>query len=264
MSLPVYQIDAFTTGPFSGNPAGVCLLEAWPTDAWMQSVAMEMALSETAFVVREPEGLRLRWFTPTAEVDLCGHATLATAHALWHEEGSEDDVLRFQTRSGWLEARAVGERIRIDLPALVPEAADAPSSLAAALGVGADAGFFRSRFDSLVVLEDEAALRALTPDMRALMDVDTRGVIVTAPSASYDCVSRFFAPRVGVPEDPVTGSAHCVLAPYWTVRLGKETLRAYQASKRGGELELEVRDERVLLTGGCRTFLRGTIDAENA
>ena len=247
MPVPLFQVDAFTGEAFKGNPAAVCLLEEEADATWMQQVALEMNLSETAFLCPEGDAWRLRWFTPTVEVDLCGHATLASAHVLFdlgHERA------RFLTRSGELLAARAGSRIELDFPALPVNEAPPPVGLLDALGAAAVfCGV--SRFDRLVEVESEEAVRAIEPDMAALAAVDTRGVIVTSRGAAeHDFVSRFFCPAVGIDEDPVTGSAHCALAPYWAVRLGKSDMRAYQASTRGGEVF-------VRLAGGDRVFLGG-------
>lgn len=261
MGQKITQVDAFTNTPFGGNPAAVCVL-AQPAEAgWMQQVAREMNLAETAFLHRQEDGFRLRWFTPAVEVDLCGHATLASAHVLW-EEGHlrPEEQARFYTRSGLLTADRRGDWIEMNFPATPARAADAPAALAQALGV--EPVFVgQSQFDYLVEIDSEATLRALKPDMSLLERVPTRGVIVTCRSAApeYDFVSRFFAPRVGVPEDPVTGSAHCTLAPFWGERLGKQEMRAFQASPRGGVLRVRLNGECVTLGGQAVTVLRGEL-----
>lgn len=261
MGLKIVQVDAFAERPFRGNPAAVCILPGPRDDGWMQDVAREMNLAETAFLHPENEGYRLRWFTPTVEVALCGHATLASAHVLW-EDGvlPGDRQARFHTKSGPLTADRRGDWIELDFPATRPAAAPAPPGLTAALGamprwVG------RSRFDYVVELDSEDAVRGLTPDLSALERVDARGVMVTsrATTAGYDFVSRFFAPRSGVPEDPVTGSAHCALAPFWSERLGRNELTAYQASARGGVVRVRVSGDRVVLGGQAVTVLRGEL-----
>ncbi len=254
-------IDAFTDRPFSGNPAAVCLLDEARDAEWMQSVAAEMNLSETAFVSPSSDGYALRWFTPRVEVDLCGHATLAAAHALWEEkrvDGSESIV--FLSKSGPLTCTRRGGTVELDFPATPARPVAGPEALAAALG--ADPRFFgRSKFDALFVVDDEQALRALAPDFTAIETLPYRGVIVTSPSddARFDFVSRFFAPAAGIDEDPVTGSAHCCLAPYWSERLGKSELTAYQASARGGVVNLRVSGERVVLGGQAVTVMRGIL-----
>jgi len=240
----------------------VCVLPEDREKKWMQQVADEMHLSETAFVLARGEAWALRWFTPTVEVDLCGHATLASAHVLW-ERGlaPADAVLRFRTRSGELTARRNGAWIELDFPSLVPAWADAPPGLADALGAKPKA-VAGSKFDLLVELESEAAVRDLTPDLALLATINVRGVIVTAAATTpgFDFVSRFFGPRTGVPEDPVTGSAHCVLAPFWTERFGRTSLLAYQASARGGLVKVEVVGDRVKLGGKAVTVVRGELE----
>lgn len=264
MPQQIAQVDAFTAIPFAGNPAGVCVLPE-PADAdWMQRVASEMNLAETAFLYRQEDGFNLRWFTPSLEVDLCGHATLASAHILW-EQGHlrPDEQARFQTRSGLLTAVRRGDWIEMDFPVTPAEpvsAADTPADLLPALGV--EPLFVgKSVFDYLVEVDSDATLRALTPDIQRFTQVPSRGIIITARSTSpeYDFISRFFAPNAGVPEDPVTGSAHCALAPYWSDMLGTTELRAYQASPRGGGLRLRLSGDRVLIAGQAVTVLRGEL-----
>lgn len=266
--LPLYQVDAFTDRPFSGNPAAVCLLAEPREPAWMQAVAVEMALSETAFLVPRPEGdgWNLRWFTPNTEVALCGHATLASAHALW-ESGrlAATATARFHTLSGWLTAERQGEWIELDFPAklAVPLDPEEPvAGLVAALGAE-PLWIGKNQFDYLAVLPSAAALRSLAPDLERLLTLPVRGLIATALSdtAEFDFLSRFFAPAVGVPEDPVTGSAHCCLAPYWSGRLGKDELTGYQASARGGVVRVRVEGDRVKLGGQAVTVLRGELAA---
>lgn len=261
MSLVIYQVDAFTSAPFAGNPAGVCLLPG-PADAtWMQQVAQEMNLSETAFLVRGPDGFDLRWFTPTIEVALCGHATLASAHLLYEiGELPPTGTARFHTLSGLLTARLAEDRIEMDFPAEPVQPAPAPPSLIEALGVQ-PLYVGRNRMDYLVQLGSEAAVRSLSPDMAALASLDVRGVIVTSPADGrrYDFVSRFFAPAAGIAEDPVTGSAHCALGPFWAERLGKSKLEAYQASRRGGEMRVTLAGDRVLIAGQAVTVIRGEL-----
>lgn len=258
MSQVIYQVDAFTAEAFRGNPAGVCLLSAPREAEWMQKVAAEMNLSETAFLVRQEDGFALRWFTPQTEVDLCGHATLASAHVLFATGVlAADGVARFFTRSGLLTARAAGDGwIEMDFPAVPAGAAATPAGLASALG--AEPLFVGyNGMDYLVEVADEAMVRGMRPDMGRLAAVEARGVIVTSrASGGYDFVSRFFAPAVGIAEDPVTGSAHCALGPYWQGKLGKSELAAYQASARGGALKVTVAGERVKLAGQAVTVLR--------
>jgi len=257
MGLPLWHVDAFTTEPFAGNPAAVCLLDLPREDAWMQGVAAEMNHSETAFLLPEGDAWRLRWFTPVAEVDLCGHATLASAHVLFTKRGGAGGI-RFLTRSGELRAARCGNLIELDFPALPAAAEPPPPGLLDALGVE-PRSTARSRFDRLLELGSEEAVRAVRPDFRALAEVDTRGVIVTARGSRHDFVSRFFAPRFGVDEDPVTGSAHCVLAPYWASRLGRKEMTGFQASRRGGEVRVRLEGDRVFLGGGAVTVAEGEI-----
>lgn len=263
MALRIVQVDAFTDRPFAGNPAAVCVLPAPRDDAWMASVAAEMNLSETAFLVPRDDGWDLRWFTPTVEVDLCGHATLASAHVLW-ESGAlaKDARARFHTKSGLLTADLRGDFIELDFPSRPPVASDAPEGLAAALGTTLVATSM-SRGDVVVDVASEPVVRGLTPDFSRLLRVPARGIIVTAKSdsPSYDIVSRFFIPSQGINEDPVTGSAHCCLAPHWVPRLGKDDFIAHQASARGGVIRVGLRGERVLLGGQAVTVLAGDLYA---
>lgn len=259
----IIQVDAFADRPFAGNPAAVCVLDAPAEERWMQAIAAEMKLSETAFLHPEDGGYRLRWFTPAVEVDLCGHATLASVHVLW-EDGrlAAGETARFLTRSGVLTAEREGDWIRMDFPATPAMEQEPPPGLAGALGTE-PVWSGRSCADWLLELTDEAAVRRLTPDFGWLHEVETRGVIVTAraedPGGRYDFVSRFFAPRVGIDEDPVTGSAHCTLAPFWTERLGRSELVGFQASARGGVVRVRARGERVELAGQAVTVLRGEL-----
>jgi len=261
MPTPIYQVDAFTDKPFAGNPAGVCLL-AKPADPdWMQNVAGEMNLSETAFICPEADGYRLRWFTPAVEVDLCGHATLATAHILWQTGRlPKGEEARFFTRSGLLKAKRKGDLIELDFPAKPEESAQPLAGLAEALGTSFQY-VCRNKFDYLVEVDSEDAVRNLKPDFAKLKEIEARGVIVTsrAQTSPYDFVSRFFAPRVGVNEDPVTGSAHCFLGPYWAKRLGKNEFLAYQASSRGGEIGVRLLGGRAFLSGKAVTVLKGEL-----
>ena len=263
MPQPIVQVDAFADRPFAGNPAAVCVLDRPRDDGWMQRVAREMNLSETAFLEPADDGgYRLRWFTPAVEVDLCGHATLASAHALW-ESGALDASAeaRFHTRSGLLTARKDGDWIWLDFPALPPQEVPIPDGLREA--IGAEPRFVgRSRFDLLVEVASEDAVRALRPDLRAIRGLSVRGLIATArgsEAGGFDFVSRFFAPGAGVDEDPVTGSAHCVLAPYWAAKLGKDEMTAYQASDRGGVVRVRLAGDRVRLGGQAVTVLRGEL-----
>jgi len=261
MGVKIFQVDAFTDKPFTGNPAAVCLLAGPRDPSWMQNVAKEMNLSETAFLYRQEDGFNLRWFTPAVEVDLCGHATLASAHILW-EIGllTPQEPARFHTRSGLLTAERQGKEIELNFPATPDEPASVPPGLSEALGV-VPKYIGKSRHDYLVEVESEQAVRKVRPDFAKLREVPARGIMVTsaANSGSYDFVSRFFAPRVGVDEDPVTGSAHCCLGPFWHRRLGRNEFMAYQASKRGGIMRVRVAGERVNLAGQAITVLRGEL-----
>ena len=261
MTQHIYQVDAFTRTPFAGNPAAVCMLPEPASERWMQDVAGEMNLSETAFLVGSGDGYRLRWFTPTVEVDLCGHATLASAHVLWEtDEARPEETIRFHTRSGLLAAKRDGDWIELDFPATPVRPCDPPPTLLDALGAS-PAFVGKSRFDYLVELSTEAEVRAVVPDLGALGRLDARGVIVTSRSDSLECdfVSRFFAPAAGVDEDPVTGSTHCALGPYWQSRLGKAELTARQVSARGGELRVRVDGDHVRIAGQAVTVLRATL-----
>jgi PhzF family phenazine biosynthesis protein len=257
----IVQIDAFADRPFAGNPAAVCLLNGPRDEQWMQLVAREMNLSETAFLYPTDDGYDLRWFTPSVEVKLCGHATLASAHYLWEiGRARNDQEIRFHTQSGLLTGVKRGDLIDLDFPARLVTEATPPPGLFDALGVtGSFVG--KSAYDFLVEVASESIVRTVAPDQGKLKQMAVRGVIVTAKSASseFDFVSRFFAPGAGVDEDPVTGSAHCSLGPYWAHKLGKTELRAYQASARGGTVMVTVRGDRVLLGGKAVTVLRGEL-----
>lgn len=259
--VPIFQVDAFTREPFAGNPAAVCLLAQAADAGWMQRVAGEMNLAETAFLHAEAEGYRLRWFTPAVEMPLCGHATLASAHVLW-EAGREPAgrPIVFETLSGRLGAVRQGEWIELDFPAEPAVPVSAPSGLLAALGVEA-VHVGRNRLDYLVEVASTAAVRAARPDLARLRELPGRGVIVTARADDgvHDFVSRFFAPAAGIDEDPVTGSAHCALGPYWASRLDRKDLLGYQASARGGVVRVRVAGDRVLLGGQAVTVLRGEL-----
>jgi len=260
------QIDAFTDRPFTGNPAAVCFLDEPRGADWMQSVAAEMNLSETAFVVPEDGAFALRWFTPTIEVDLCGHATLASAHALWAEGVvDEDDPIGFETKSGTLTCTCDGDLIELDFPATLVEATEPPAGLLDALGVS-PTYVGRSKFDTFILADSEDALRTLRPDVAALREMDMRGVIVTSETEDpqFDFISRYFAPGAGIDEDPVTGSAHCCLGPFWAERLGKTDMTGYQASARGGIVRVRMANDRVFLGGKAVTVLKGTLVAEAA
>jgi PhzF family phenazine biosynthesis protein len=260
---PVTVIDAFADRPFAGNPAAVCLLSAPRTEDWMRHVAREMNLAETAFLHRRDDGFGLRWFTPTVEVDLCGHATLASAHLLWQEAHlGPAQTARFHTRSGLLTARRENDLIWLDFPAKLAVEAPAAPELLTALGIAGARWLGQNQFDYLVELESEAQVRALQPDHTLLARLPVRGVIVTSrsePGAPHDFVSRFFAPGSGVPEDPVTGSAHTALGPYWRRVFGRDAMTGYQASARGGTVRVECRGDRVLLGGRAITVMRGML-----
>jgi PhzF family phenazine biosynthesis protein len=255
--MKIYQVDAFTDKPFTGNPAGVCVLPGPKDDTWMQNVAREMNLSETAFLQQQADGFRLRWFTPAVEVELCGHATLASAHILW-ETGLlvRDESARFHTLSGLLTATRRQGDIELDFPATLDEPAEAPPGLAEILGAKV-MNFRGSRFDHLVEVGSEDTVRGLRPDFTRLKALPVRGIMVTsrASTPGFDFVSRFFGPAVGIDEDPVTGSAHCCLGPYWSKRLGKTEMLAFQASARGGVVGVTVMGNRVRLRGKAVTVL---------
>jgi PhzF family phenazine biosynthesis protein len=259
MKLRLYQIDAFASRPFTGNPAAVVPLDRWLSDSTLQAIASENNLSETAFFVGEKGYFHIRWMTPTDEVDLCGHATLAAAWVVFNEVERGRREVHFRSQSGPLRVTAEGERLALDFPSRPPEAAEgAATDLAGALG--ARPGAVLSSRDYLAVFETEDEVRALRPDMARVAALDRLGVIATAPGRDCDFVSRFFAPGVGVAEDPVTGSAHCTLVPYWARRLGRARLFARQVSPRGGELWCEDRGDRVEIAGRCTRYLEGTIE----
>jgi PhzF family phenazine biosynthesis protein len=259
MKLRLFQVDAFASRAFAGNPAAVVPLERWLPDATMQAIASENNLSETAFLVGGRGYFEIRWMTPTHEVDLCGHATLASACVVFHEIENGRNEVHFRSKSGPLRVTGEADRLALDFPSRPAEPADASvGAVAAALGAWPRA-LLASR-DYLAVFASEEEVRALTPDMARVAALDRMGVIVTAPGREADFVSRFFGPAVGVPEDPVTGSAHCTLVPYWSHRLGKTSLFARQVSTRGGELWCEDRGERVRIAGRCVKYLEGTIE----
>jgi len=257
MKLPLYQVDAFTRRLFAGNPAAVCPLEDWPEDAVLQSIAAENNLSETAFFTGRGGTYRLRWFTPSAEIDLCGHATLAAGYVIFRYLEPDLDRAEFLTKSGPLIVERQGELLAMDFPARPAEPCPLPEALAAGLGL-VPREVYRSR-DYMAVVDDEETVRGLQPRMDELVKLDCTGIIVTAPGRSSDFVSRFFAPRVGVPEDPVTGSSHCTLIPYWSERLDKKELHSLQVSPRGGELFCTALGGRVRIAGRAVTYLEGTI-----
>ena len=262
MKIPCYHIDAFASAVFRGNPAAVCLLEAWLPDATLQNIAAENNLSETAFIVTRGGDYDLRWFTPTIEVDLCGHATLAAAFVLFTERGLNADGIRFHSPSGGLGVSREGEVCTLDFPARPGVPCVAPEALVRGLGAR-PAEVLKAR-DYLAVFASEAEVRALKPDIAALGTLDCIGIIATAPGSNCDFVSRFFAPAAGIAEDPVTGSSHCTLIPYWAQRLGKTKLFARQVSRRGGELFCELAGERVHIGGKAVLYLRGEIEINAA
>jgi len=262
MPIRIVQVDAFTNRPYAGNPAAVCVLSEPRPDQWMRDVAREMNLSETAFLTPHDGGYNLRWLTPVVEVDLCGHATVASAHVLWEDRHlPEGRQARFFTRSGLLTADRRGEWIELDFPAKLAAAAEPPADLLRSLGVERANFVGRNAFDYLVEVDSEETLRALAPDHTALGKIPVRGVIVTsrASTAEFDFVSRFFAPGSGINEDPVTGSSHTALGPYWAERLGKSELTAYQASARGGVVRVRLNGERVILGGQAVTVMTGEL-----
>src|SRR6201996_2343797 len=260
MTIPIYQADAFTDKLFGGNPAAICPLTEWLPDEVMQKIAIENNLAETAFFVKNDAGYKLRWFTPEYEIDLCGHATLASAHILFTELGYSGDAIHFETvKAGTLHVSRDGDKYTMDFPSRPPIHIDAPVGLVEALGEKEPVEVLRSR-DYFIVYETEDDVKDISPDFFALSKMDTVGVIVTAPGKNVDFVSRFFAPGAGIPEDPVTGSAHCNLIPYWAKKLGKDKLHAYQISARKGELWCELKGERVLMSGKAVTYLKGEIE----
>jgi PhzF family phenazine biosynthesis protein len=255
----IVQVDAFTSRAFAGNPAAVCVLPTAPEEAWMRDVAREMNLSETAFLVPNGDGFHLRWFTPAVEVPLCGHATLASAHVLWQDGHlPQGQTARFHTRSGLLTAVQKDGWIEMDFPAVPCAPVEAPPELLSALGLHA-VYVGQNKMDYLIEADSEATLRGLKPDHSTLRKLPVRGIIVTSRSSNYDFVSRFFAPGSGIDEDPVTGSAHCALGPYWAAKLGKTSFRAFQASARGGEVRVQVHGDRVLLSGQAVTVMHGEL-----
>lgn len=262
MKIRQYQVDAFATRVFEGNPAAVCPLDCWLDDSLLQAIAQENNLSETAFFVPGANGFELRWFTPVDEVDLCGHATLATAHVIFERLGYGGPVIPFETRSGTLLVKRKGDLLQMDFPAQPPVRCAVPEALIRGLG-GAQPVDVLAASDYMAIFDSEAAIRAVTPDHTWLSQLDLRGVIITAPGDEVDFVSRFFAPQLGVPEDPVTGSAHCELAPYWAGRLGSQCLSATQVSKRGGNLTCELKGERVLISGAAVMFMEAEITVWN-
>jgi len=262
MSIRIVQVDAFTNRPFAGNPAAVCVLAAPKPDSWMRDVAREMNLSETAFLTPQDGGFQLRWLTPAVEVDLCGHATVASAHVLWQDGHlPEGQQARFHTRSGLLTADRRGDWIELDFPAKTAAETSPPSDLLPALGVDRALYVGKNAFDYLVEVESEELLRDLSPDHTRLRHLPVRGIIVTASAYDdeYDFISRFFAPGSGIDEDPVTGSAHTALGPYWAPKLGKTEFTAYQASARGGVVRVRLNGDRVILGGQAVTVMTGEL-----
>jgi len=260
MKIPYYQINAFVTGSsFSGNPAGVCLPDVWPEDGAMQAIAAENGLSETAFVVPEGEGYRIRWFTPKVEIDLCGHATLAAGHAILEHISPELTLVEFRSISGLLTVTRKEGILEMDFPSWLPQRCEPPKGLAGMLGH--EPVETLSTRDLICVFESQEQILALRPDMEAIAEIEYLGVAVTAPGRECDFVSRFFGPKVGIPEDPVTGSAHSSLVPYWSGRLGKDNLTARQLSARGGELVCSQRGDRVGIGGRAVTYISGHIHA---
>ncbi len=257
MKLDIYQVDAFSQAPFGGNPAAVCPLTEWLSDEQLQNIAAENNLSETAYFVPRGDIYELRWFTPEVEVDLCGHATLAAAWVLIHQLADAPEVLRFATRSGELRVTRNGDELAMDFPAKQPHPCARPAGMLSALGIE-QADVF-STDDYIVLLEDEAQVAALKPDFARLKGLPKRGIAVTAKSARFDFISRWFGPNVGVNEDPVTGSAHTSLAPFWAERLGKSQLTAEQGGARRGQLRCELKDDRVIISGHAVLYLQGTI-----
>ncbi|ABA23965.1 Phenazine biosynthesis PhzC/PhzF protein [Trichormus variabilis ATCC 29413] len=263
MGQIITQVDAFTDKPFGGNPAAVCVVPSPQPDIWMQNIAQEMNLSETAFLVKQDDGFNLRWFTPTVEVPLCGHATLASAHVLWSEGHlSPDEIARFHTKSGLLIAKRQGDWIELDFPVNHSQPITTPPELTEALGVSLKS-VFQNSLGYLVEVESEDVVRNLQPNFQLLKTLAVADVIVTSqtqPDSPYDFVSRFFAPGLGINEDPVTGAAHCCLASYWRDRLGKDEFLAYQASSRGGVVKVSYGGgDRVFLAGQAVTVLRGEL-----
>ncbi len=258
MKISIFQVDAFTDCIFGGNPAAVCPLDKWLDETVMQQIAKENNLSETAFFVKNNDAYQLRWFTPEIEVDLCGHATLATAHVLFEHLGYKKSEIQFQTKSGLLKVKKEEGRLMMDFPTDDMPKVDPPAVLFQALGIRSDHVFFTD--DYMVVLDSEEEVKRLDPDFRILSEVNARGIIVTAPGNEVDFVSRFFAPGAGINEDPVTGSAHTKLTPYWSKRLGKDVLEARQISKRVGNLTCRNKGERTQILGKAITFMKGEIN----
>ena len=259
--MEIYQVDAFTNQPYKGNPAAVCILNESKEDKWMYNVAEEMSLPETAFIHKKEGKYNLRWFTPTHEVDLCGHATLASAKVLWETENAKrEENIDFHTKSGVLTAKSKGDWIELDFPIEAEKEVDPPEKLIKALDVKPKY-VGKNRMDYLIEVDNKEIIQKIKPDFRMLKEVDARGIIVTSKANSnrYDFVSRFFAPAIGIDEDPVTGSAHCCLAPYWKKRLNKNQFTAYQASNRGGTIKIKLGKERVYLSGQAVIIMEGNL-----
>ena len=258
MNIPFFQVDAFTDRLFGGNPAGICPLEQWLENEVMQKIAMENNLSESAFFIKKDEGFHIRWFTPKVEVNLCGHATLASAHVIFQYLGHKPQVISFESRSGMLNVRKENELLVLDFPANKPQRTGLPEDFVQSLNI-TPVQCYRGKEDYLLLYKSQQEIEALIPDFKKLEKIDARAVIVTAPGNQADFVSRFFAPRVGVDEDPVTGSAHTVLIPFWAEKLGKTEMKALQLSRRGGTLFCRLRDNRVDIGGKAVTYLKGEI-----
>jgi len=257
-TAPIYQVDAFSDKLFRGNPAAVCLLEQWPDDEVLQKIAQENNLSETAFLVKNHHGFDIRWFTPSMEVDLCGHATLASAHVLFHIRNFTQHEIEFSSRSGLLKVVNDGNRLTLDFPSDPPQPGGAEPGLLESLGI-LNGEIFKGKTDLMVVVENQEIVAGLTPNFSDLNKLPVRGVIVTAPGETVDFVSRFFAPSAGINEDPVTGSAHCTMTPYWSDRLNKSSLIAQQLSSRKGDLVCEMAGDRVKISGSAVTYLSGLV-----
>ena len=259
LTIPIFQVDAFTNKLFGGNPAAICPLKEWLPASLMQKIAAENNLAETAFFIHQGHDFELRWFTPQSEVDLCGHATLATAHVLFTQLNYNSDQIHFHTlKAGTLKVSKANDLYTLDFPARIPLACEVPEGLIEALGGIQPVEILRSR-DYFIVYESEEIIESLKPDFNLLKEIDSLGFVVTAPGMQFDFVSRFFAPAVGIDEDPVTGSAHCNLIPYWASRLGKDKLHAFQVSARTGELWCESKGDRVLMSGKAVTYLKGEV-----
>jgi PhzF family phenazine biosynthesis protein len=258
MIVPFYQVDAFTDRLFGGNPAGVCPLDQWLPDETMQKIAMENNVSETAFFVKKGDGFHIRWFTPKVEVNLCGHATLASAHVIFNYLGYQGEILSFESKSGVLNVTREGNLLILDFPSNIPQRTSLPNDFVQALNI-TPVQCFRGKDDYLLLYKSQQEIEALIPDFRKLEKVDARAVIVTAPGIKADFVSRFFAPRVGVDEDPVTGSAHTLLIPFWAEKLGKKEMHALQLSRRGGIIYCRSKGDRVDIGGRAVTYLKGEI-----